>query len=156
IPQGDPRAGREDGAVKIPIDELRLLQREKGIALETVISALETALAAPYKREPTAPDEARVVVDRDTGDITVWAQELDEDGQVVREWEDTPSDFGRVAAVTAKQVITQRLREAERDLTYGEYEGRVGDVVTGIVPQRDPRHATVVLVRDHDTMARSD
>ncbi|HKE98314.1 MAG TPA: transcription termination factor NusA [Actinomycetes bacterium] len=133
--------------MRIPIDELRFLEREKGIALETVIGALETALAAAYKRQPNAPDEARVVVDRGSGEITVWAQELDEDGQVVREWEDTPSDFGRVAAVTAKQVITQRLREAERDLTYGEYEGRVGDVVTGIVQQRDPRHVTVDLGR---------
>jgi transcription termination/antitermination protein NusA len=133
--------------MKIPIDELRYLEREKGIAFETVLSALENALAAAYKRQPNAPDEARVVVDRDSGDILVFAQELDEDGQVVREWEDTPSDFGRVAAVTAKQVITQRLREAERDLTYGEYEGRVGDVVTGIVQQRDPRHVTVDIGR---------
>ena len=133
--------------MKIPIDELRYLEREKGIAFETVLSALENALAAAYKRQPNAPDEARVEVDRDTGDILVFAQELDEDGEVVREWEDTPSDFGRVAAVTAKQVITQRLREAERDLTYGEYEGRVGDVVTGIVQQRDPRHVTVDIGR---------
>jgi N utilization substance protein A len=144
--KGAGRTG-EDGAMKIPIDELRYLEREKGIAFETVLSALENALAAAYKRQPNAPDEARVVVDRDSGDILVFAQELDEDGQVVREWEDTPSDFGRVAAVTAKQVITQRLREAERDLTYGEYEGRVGDVVTGIVQQRDPRHVTVDIGR---------
>jgi NusA N-terminal domain len=117
---------REDGDVKIPIDELRFLEREKGIALETVISALESALAAAYKRQPNAPEGARVVVDRDTGDVTVFAQELDDEEQVIREWEDTPSDFGRIAAVTAKQVIMQRLREAERDVTFGEYEGRVG------------------------------
>jgi N utilization substance protein A len=131
--------------VKIPIDELRFLEREKGIALETVISALESALAAAYKRQPNAPEGARVVVDRDTGDVTVFAQELDDEEQVIREWEDTPSDFGRIAAVTAKQVIMQRLREAERDVTFGEYEGRVGDIVTGIVQQRDPRHICVDL-----------
>jgi N utilization substance protein A len=121
--------------VRIPIDELRFLEREKGIALETVIGALESALAAAYKRQPNAPEGARVVVDRDTGDVTVFAQELDDEEQVIREWEDTPSDFGRIAAVTAKQVIMQRLREAERDVTFGEYEGRVGDIVTGIVQQ---------------------
>jgi len=131
--------------VRIPIDELRFLEREKGIALDTVIGALESALAAAYKRQPNAPDDARVVVDRESGEVTVYAQELDEDEQVVREWEDTPSDFGRIAAVTAKQVIMQRLREAERDVTFGEYEGRVGDIVTGIVQQRDPRHITVDL-----------
>jgi transcription termination/antitermination protein NusA len=131
--------------VKIPIDELRFLEREKGIALETVIGALESALAAAYKRQPNAPEGARVVVDRVTGDVTVFAQELDDEERVIREWEDTPSDFGRIAAVTAKQVIMQRLREAERDVTFGEYEGRVGDIVTGIVVQRDPRHISVDL-----------
>jgi N utilization substance protein A len=131
--------------VNIPIEELRFLEREKGISLETVITALESALAAAYKRRPNAPDDARVVVDRDTGEVTVYAQELDENEQVLREWEDTPSDFGRIAAVTAKQVIVQRLREAERDVTFGEYEGRKGDIVTGIVQQRDPRHVTVDL-----------
>jgi N utilization substance protein A len=129
--------------MQIPIKELEFLEREKGISFDLVINALENALAAAYKRQPNAADEARVIVHRETGEIEVWAQELDEEGHVVREYEDTPNDFGRVAAVTAKQVITQRLREAERDLTFGEYEGRVGDIVTGIVQQRDPRHVTV-------------
>jgi transcription termination/antitermination protein NusA len=131
--------------VNIPIEDLRFLEREKGISLETVITALESALAAAYKRRPNAPDDARVVVDRETGEVSVYAQELDENEQVIREWEDTPSDFGRIAAVTAKQVIVQRLREAERDVTFGEYEGRKGDIVTGIVQQRDPRHVSVDL-----------
>jgi N utilization substance protein A len=131
--------------VNIPIEDLRFLEREKGISLETVITALESALAAAYKRRPNAPDDARVVVDRDSGEVSVYAQELDENEQVIREWEDTPSDFGRIAAVTAKQVIVQRLREAERDVTFGEYEGRKGDIVTGIVQQRDPRHVSVDL-----------
>jgi transcription termination/antitermination protein NusA len=131
--------------VNIPIEDLRFLEREKGISLDTVITALESALAAAYKRRQNAPDDARVVVDRDTGEVSVYAQELDENEQVVREWEDTPSDFGRIAAVTAKQVIVQRLREAERDVTFGEYEGRKGDIVTGIVQQRDPRHVSVDL-----------
>ena len=135
--------------MNIPIEELRYLEREKGISFETLISALESALAAAYKAaykgSPDAPDDARVVVDRETGEVAVYAQELDDQEQVVREWEDTPRDFGRIAAVTAKQVIVQRLREAERDLTFGEYEGRVGDIVTGIVQVRDGRHVTVDL-----------
>jgi N utilization substance protein A len=131
----------------IPVEELRFLEREKGISLETLFTSLETALARAYKQEPNAAEEARVEIDRGSGQITVYAQELDEEGNVLREWDDTPSNFGRVAAGTAKQVITQRLREAERDLTFGEYEGRVGDIVTGIVQQRDPRHITVDLGR---------
>lgn len=131
--------------MKIPIEELRELEREKGIALETVISALENALAAAYKRQPHAPDDARVTIDRVSGDVTVFAQEVDDHERVIREWEDTPSDFGRIAAVTARQVILQRLRDAERDVTYGEYEGRVGDILSGVVQQRDPRHLSVDL-----------
>ena len=69
------------------------------------------------------------------------AQELGHDGEVVREWDDTPHDFGRIAAITAKQVILQRLRDAEHEQTFGEYAGKEGDIVTGIVqahstPQR--------------------
>ena len=71
---------------------------------------------AAYKRMPDAAEEAVVTIDPDTGEIRVYGQELDEDGNVTREWDDTPDDFGRIAAQTAKQVILQRIREAEREL----------------------------------------
>jgi N utilization substance protein A len=77
--------------------------------------------------------------------MLVYAQELDEDGTVVREWEDTPSDFGRIAAQTAKQVIQQRLRDAKREQVYERYQGREGDLVTGIVQQVDHRYAMLDL-----------
>jgi N utilization substance protein A len=77
----------------------------------------------------------------------VWAQELAADGSIEEEYDDTPTDFGRVAAMTARQVILQRLRDAEHDRTYGEYAGKEGDIVTGVV-QADAQAATrgVVLV----------
>ena len=75
------------------------------------------------------------------------AQELDEEGQVVREWDDTPKDFGRIAAQTAKQVILQRIREAERERKYEEYAGREGDIVTGIIQQTDARYTLLDLGR---------
>ncbi len=75
----------------------------------------------------------RVHVDRSTGDITVYAQDLDDEGNVVSEWQETPTDLGRIVAQTARQVLLQRLREAEREATYGEYIGREGDIVTGTV-----------------------
>ena len=88
---------------------------------------------------------ARVVIDRKTGEVVVWAQELDADGSLIEEFDDTPTDFGRVAATTARQVILQRLRDAEHDLTYGEYSGREGDIVTGVV-QADAQAAQRGLV----------
>jgi N utilization substance protein A len=137
----------------IDLDALRLVEREKGISFESVVTALEQALAAAYKRSPdAAAEEARVEIDRGSGEICVYAQEVEEDGdtgelRVVREWEDTPPSFGRIAAQTAKQVILQRIREAEREITYGEYSGREGDIITAIVQQTDPRYVLLDLGR---------
>jgi N utilization substance protein A len=125
--------------MKVEIDALRSIEREKGIAFDTVIEALEGALASAYKRSQGEAEEARVVIDRVTGEVQVFAQELDDDGNVVAEWEDNPHDFGRIVAQTAKQVLLQRLREAERELTYGEYSGKEGDLVTGTIEIHDNR-----------------
>ena len=102
-------------------------------------------LVAAYKRRPDAAEEAVVTIDPDSGEIRVYGQELNEEGEVVREWDDTPDDFGRIAAQTAKQVILQRIREVERDMKYEEYAGREGDIVTGIVQQTDNRYTLLDL-----------
>lgn len=123
--------------MKVDIDALRQIEREKGIDFATVVDAFEGALASAYKRSTQmAGDEARVSVDRMSGEITVYAQELDDDGHIVREWAEEPKDFGRIVAQTAKQVLLQRLREAEREMTYGEYVGREGDLITGVAQQQ--------------------
>ncbi len=127
------------------LDALQQIAKDKGIGVDTLLDALANALVAAYKRLPEAAEEAVVTVDPDTGDIRVYGQELDEDGNVVREWDDTPKDFGRIAAQTAKQVMTQRIREAERDLKYEEYAGREGDIVTGIIQQSDNRYTLLDL-----------
>ncbi len=127
------------------MEALEELERERGIPVETILDALANALVSAYKRSPGAAEEARVTIDPDTGEMLVYAQELDEDGTVVREWEDTPSDFGRIAAQTAKQVIQQRLRDAKREQVYERYQGREGDLVTGIVQQVDHRYAMLDL-----------
>ncbi len=126
--------------VGVDIHALRSLEREKEIPFETLLSALETALLSAYRHTPHSMPHARVVIDRETGDITVWAQDIDNDGELIEEFDDTPTDFGRVAAATARQVIHQRLRDAEHDQTFGEYSGREGDIVTGVV-QADARAA---------------
>ncbi|MGD0880664.1 MAG: transcription termination factor NusA [Acidimicrobiales bacterium] len=127
------------------LDALGQIARDKGISVETLLDALANALVAAYKRRPDAAEEAVVTIDPDSGEIRVYGQELDDEGNVVREWDDTPDDFGRIAAQTAKQVILQRIREVERDLKYEEYAGREGDIVTGIVQQTDNRYTLLDL-----------
>ena len=123
--------------MKIDIDALRQIEREKGIDFLTVVEAFETAMASAYKRSVHATgDEARVSVDRTTGDVNLFAQELDDDGNIVSEWREEPTDFGRIVAQTAKQVLLQRLREAEREATYGEFVGREGDIISGQISQQ--------------------
>src|SRR4029078_9756742 len=127
------------------MEALYTIEREKGISVEIMLEALANALVTAYKRMPDAAEEALVEIDIETGDIHVIAQELDEDGHVVKEWDDTPNDFGRIAAQTAKQVILQRIREAEREMKYEEYAGREGDIVTGIIQQNDQRYTLLDL-----------
>ena len=100
----------------VDISALRAIEREKDISFDTVIGAIETALLSAYRHTDGAASRARVEIDRKSGQVQVLAQEVDDDGEVTREWDDTPDDFGRIAAMTAKQVILQRLREAEQIL----------------------------------------
>ncbi|MDX2969359.1 transcription termination factor NusA [Kribbella solani] len=125
---------------------LRSLEREKDISLDVVVEAIEQALLVAYHRTEGAQQQARAELDRKTGHVTVFARELAEDGAVAREYDDTPADFGRIAATTAKQIILQRLRDAEDEVRYGEFSGKEGDIVSGVVQQgRDPRSVMVDL-----------
>ncbi len=125
---------------------LRSLEREKEISFDVLVDAIEQALLVAYQRSPGAEQDARVNLDRTSGHVSVLVQEHDESGEVLREWDDTPEGFGRIAATTAKQVILQRLRDAEDDLRFGEFSGREGDVVSGVVQQgRDPEMVFVDL-----------
>lgn len=149
--------------MKIPMDSLRELERERGISFETLVEAIEKALASAYLKVTGADEtrQARAVIDPESGDVTVYAQDVEIDPEtdevtLVKEWEDTPADFGRIAAQTAKQVILQRLRDAERDITFGEYAGREGDIVTGIVEQQDHRYTILNLGKTEALMPPSE
>jgi N utilization substance protein A len=132
--------------VDIDLSVLRALEREKEISFDLVVEALEQALLVAYERTGGARAHARVQLDRKSGHVTVWAQEVDEEGTVLSEWDDTPEGFGRIAATTAKQVILQRLRDAEDEVTFGEFVGKEGDVLSGTIQQgRDPRAVLVDL-----------
>jgi N utilization substance protein A len=130
----------------IDLSVLRSLEAEKDISMDLAIKAIEDALLVAYHRTDGAAGTARVEVNKGTGHVTVWAMEPGEDGQPGREYDDTPEGFGRIAATTARQVILQRLRDAEDELTFGEYAGREGDIVAGVIQQgKDPRAVLVDL-----------
>ena len=160
----------------IDIRALRALEQEKDISFDVVVEAIESALLTAYQRTPGAHQNARVVLDRTSGRVTVWAKEGLADEPVVaesdadgpapsepaattepptgdgdeqpvasraprpaprfsEEFDDTPADFGRFAASIARQLIMQRLRDAEDEATFGEFSGRVGDIVSGVIQQ---------------------
>jgi N utilization substance protein A len=119
----------------IDVSALKALVREKDLSLDVVVETIEQALLVAYHHTDGCTPKARVVLDRKTGHVTVWAAETDDDGAITREWDDTPAGFGRIAATTARQVLLSRLREAEGDVTLSEFTGREGDLVSGSVQQ---------------------
>ena len=145
----------------IDLAALRALERERGISLDVLIPAIEQALVLAYQRTDGHYRSARAELDRKTGHVVIWAREeietpapegaVDEEGNPARpirelgpEFDDTPTGFGRVAAATARQVIVQRLRDIEDEAILGDFRGREGDIVAGVVQQSpDPRHVTV-------------
>ena len=132
--------------MKIDMTALRGLEREKDISFDLVVSAIETALLTAYKHTEGAQPHARVELDRSSGEVAVLEQELAEDGSVLREYDDTPEGFGRIAATTAKQVMLQRLRDAEDEIRFGEFAGKEGDIISGVIQQgRNPDDVMVDL-----------
>ncbi len=127
---------------------LRTLEREKEISFDILVDAIEQALLVAYHKTPDANPKARVLLDRKSGHVTVLASETDEEGETIAEYDDTPEGFGRIAATTAKQIILQRLRDAEDDVKFGEFSGKEGDIVSGVIQQgRDPQDVMVDLGR---------
>ncbi len=121
--------------MNIDMAALRGLVAEKDLSFDTVVGAIEVALLAAYHHTDGAKEHARVELDRGTGEVRVLARDPLGEGEFGPEYDDTPSGFGRIAATTARQVIMQRLRDAEQELTYGEYAGKEGDIVGGVVQQ---------------------
>lgn len=141
----------------IDMAALRALEREKDLSFDVVVEAIEQALLSAYHKAPGAQHHARVELDRKSGHVIVWARERladvepAEEGdrptpQFSQEYEDTPDDFGRFAATIARQLIMQRLRDAEDEQQFGEFSGKVGDIVSGIIQQgREPGDVLVNL-----------
>ncbi|EPD33187.1 transcription termination factor NusA [Propionimicrobium lymphophilum] len=119
----------------IDMAALRAIERDKEIPLDYLVEALEDALLNAYNKTDHPVSGARVDLDRKSGKVSVVVPETDEDGNQIGEYDDTPSDFGRIAASTARQVIFQRLREAEDEQKYGEFAAAEGDIMVGVVQQ---------------------
>lgn len=160
------------------INAINDLEQEKGIDAEILFNAIETALITAFKRNFDSNENVRVEMNKENGDIHVYAQrkvveevenpeteislqdakdiskkyELDD----VVEKEVTPRNFGRIAAQTAKQVVIQRIREAEREVTFNAYLGKEGDIVTGMVSTSDKKGTVIDLGKTEALMLTSD
>ncbi|MRJ76935.1 transcription termination/antitermination protein NusA [Aeromicrobium sp. SMF47] len=148
----------------IDMAALRSLEQEKQIPFEAICEAIETALLSAYHKTGAAHPHARVELNRKNGHVTVWAKERletppapepAEGEEPVRpevrfsaEFDDTPEDFGRFAATIARQLIMQRIRDAEDESKFGEFSGKVGDIVSGVIQQgRNPQDVMLDLGR---------
>jgi N utilization substance protein A len=137
----------------IDLAALRGLERERDISFDIIIPAIEQAMLVAYHRTEGARRLARVELDRKTGHVIVWARdegaldpETEERSEPGPEFDDTPAGFGRIAASTARQVIVQRLRDLEDEAIMGDFHGREGDIITGVIQQSsDPRYVMVDL-----------
>lgn len=149
------------------IEALHELEKGRGISAEILFEAIEAALISAYKKNFGSLQNVRVLIDRSTGEFKVYARktvvEIVEDARTqvgledarklepnyqledIAEYEVTPREFGRIAAQTAKQVVVQRIREAERGMIYNEYVNREGDIVTGVVQRYEQKNVIVDL-----------
>ena len=139
-----------EASVDIDLGLLRTIEREKEIPFDELVRIIEQAILTAFAKHtsPTGelPEGARTELDRKTGHVSIFVPLLDEDGAVIGEEEATPDDFGRIGAFAAKQVIGQRLRDIADDAVLGEFRGKEGDIVAGIVQQGpNPRMVHVDL-----------
>lgn len=160
------------------IHALEQLEKERGIDKEILIEAIEAALISAYKRNFGSSQNVKVIIDRATGDVKVYAlkrvsenpvndytdisieeaHRIDgvlEDGDTA-EIEVTPRKFGRIAAQTAKQVVVQRIREAEREIVFDEFSNKESDIVTGIVQRFERKNVIIDLGKAEAVLATTE
>ncbi|HHY30548.1 MAG TPA: transcription termination/antitermination protein NusA [Syntrophaceticus sp.] len=160
------------------INALKDIEKEKGISSEVLLQAIEHALHTAYRKNFGSAQNARIEIARETGEIKVFSRKtavsevtdsaleisLDEAVQIdpeakkgeIIEMEVTPSNFGRIAAQAAKQVVVQQIREAERGLIYEEFLSREGDIVTGIVRRQEAKNVYIDLGRTEAVLLPSE
>lgn len=164
------------------INAVDVVSKEKGISKDIIFEAMELALASAYKKNFDSKTNVRIDINRDTGEIKVYSvltvvdqiSEEDEEkyskilladakkivkgikvGETIEE-EVTPKDFGRVATSTAKQVVTQKIREAERNSIMSEFEGKQDELLVGIVSREDATNYYIDLGRAHGILSKKE
>ena len=138
-------------------EAINAIAADKGMRPEVLYAVLADALESAYKKMPDAHEYAWVTIDPDTMEYRVIAQDLDDEGEPFgEEFEVTPDNFGRIAALAFKQVLAQGIREEEREQKYEEYAGREGDIVTGIIQQSDSRYTLLDLGRVEALLPRAE
>ena len=160
------------------LNAVAFLSKNKGVSEDVIWDSLEAALITAYTKEPDANPVAEVSVNRETGDYGIVAAKtvvaevlnpnteisLDEARSLNPDYEiddvvnvdATPDNFGRIAAQAAKQVMTQRLREAERNVVYDEFSGRTDDIITGIISRIENRNVYVDLGKTEAVLPASE
>lgn len=160
------------------LEALDQLERERGIKKEVLLEALEAALVSAYKKNFSSAQNVRVQIDRTTGEVKVFARKvvvdkvedprlevsLEEAKEIdpryeiedIMEFEVTPREFGRIAAQNAKQVVVQRIREAERGIIYEEFADREGEIITGIIQKFEQKNVLLDLGRAEAILAASE
>lgn len=130
-------------------EAIRMLAGDRGISVDSLLQVLVEALATAYKKRPNAAEEVIVGINPENMDITFTAFDVDDDGNWINERDDTPKkdELGRIAAQTFRQVMSQRIREVERDRKFEEYANREGDIVSGIVQKTDTKYTLLDLGR---------
>ncbi|MBY0441013.1 MAG: transcription termination factor NusA [Mycobacteriaceae bacterium] len=124
--------------MNIDMAALHAIEVDRGISVNELLETIKSALLTAYRHTEGHQPGARIDIDRKTGAVRVIAVEVDDNGNVISEWDDTPEGFGRIAATTARQVMLQRFRDVENERTYGEFSTREGEIVAGVI-QRDSR-----------------
>ncbi|MBU97918.1 MAG: transcription elongation factor [Acidimicrobiaceae bacterium] len=138
-------------------EAINAIAADKGMKPDVLYAVLADALESAYKKMPGAYEYAWVTIDPETMEYRVIAQELDDEGEPYgEEFEVTPDNFGRIAALAFKQVLVQGIREEEREQKYEEYAGREGDIVTGIIQQSDSRYTLLDLGRVEALLPRAE
>jgi len=130
-------------------EAIRMLAGDRGISVDSLVQVLGEALATAYKKRQGAAEEVIVGINPENMDITFTAYDVDDDGNWINERDDTPKkdELGRIAAQTFRQVMSQRIREVERDRKFEEYANREGDIVSGIVQKTDTKYTLLDLGR---------
>lgn len=134
--------------MNIDMAALTTIEKDKGIPVDDMLQTIGSALIHAYReyRGEESETRARVDIDKETGSVAVIATELDDDGEVASEYDDTPDNFARIAAGAVREAIVRRLREAENVRLFDEYQSFEGRVVSGVVQKDEAANSRGIVI----------